>query len=239
MAVNVASTEFNQRLSEFVRISIAADKSYIAARVAFWRLVGFGILVFGIGTAIGVGFYGYSYVNGNSDTLALFSSAFSNALSEVELRASAEGIVQVEPHEISLAKGQTIFIDNNSRLHLDPAAKIEVGGEIQVQTPSISIPQSTPARAPPKVPMITNFTVFKKVPFDGGSVMTGWVFLTSAQKAPTSQYCYYTTNAETSGLDVVLDIAEDQKIEKPKTIPQGFDMLAAFNRCVWFKSGRS
>jgi len=87
--------------------------------------------------------------------------------------------------------------------------------------------------------MITNFTVFKRVPFENGHVMTGWVFLTSAQKAPTSQYCYYTENAEASGLDVVLDIAQDQKIEKPKTMPKGFDMLAAFNRCVWLSSERS
>jgi hypothetical protein len=239
MIVNIASTEFNQRLSELIRSSITADKSFIDAKVAFWRLVGFGIFVFGIGAAIGVGFYGYSYVNGNSDTLTLFSSTFSKALSEVQLRASAEGIVQVEPHEISLAKGQTVFIDNSSRLNLDPAATIQVGGEIQVQTPLISVPQSTPARAPSKVPMISNVTVFKKVSFDNGSVMTGWVFLTSTQRAPTSQYCYYTASADTSGPDVVLDIAQDQKIEKPKTIPKGFDMVAAYSRCVWFKSERS
>ena len=232
--MNIASTDFNERLSQLIHNSITANKSYIAAKVAFWRLVGFGILVFGIGTAIGVGFYGYSYVNGNSDTLALFSSTFSKALSEVQLQASAEGIVQVEPRELLLAKGQTILLDRNSRLHLDPEAQIQVGGEIQVQTPSISVPQSTPTRVPSKIPMITNFTVFKKVPFENGSVMTGWVFLTSAQKAPTSQYCYYTESADNSGL--VLDIAEDQRIEKPKIMPKGFDMLAAFNRCVWFRS---
>ena len=33
---------------------------------------------------------------------------------------------------------------------------------------------------------------------------------------------------------VALDIAEDQKLLTPKSVPQGFDMLAAFNRCVWF-----
>jgi hypothetical protein len=236
MVANIIPSEFNRRLAELIRSSIVADKSYVAARVAFWRFVGFGIVVFGIGTSIGASFYGYSYVNGNSDTLTVFSSTLSNALSEVQITASAEGVVEVEPREVSLAKDQTISIDRNSRLHLDPGAQIQVGGEIQVQTPSISVPQSTPSRAPPKVPMITNFTVFKRVPFESGHVMTGWVFLTSAQKAPTSQYCYYTKNAEASGLDVVLDIGEDQKIETPKTIPKEFDMVAAFNRCVWFKN---
>jgi hypothetical protein len=83
-------------------------------------------------------------------------------------------------------------------------------------------------------PTISNFTVFKRVPFEQGMIMTGWVFLTSAQKAPSAQFCYYTQNADTFG-NVDLDIAKDQKMEMPRTIPEGFDILAAFNRCVWFK----
>ena len=147
--MNIVSTEFNRRLGQLIRNNMIVDRSYIAARVTFWRLVGCGIFVFGVGTSIGVGFYGYSYVNGNSDTLAVFSSTLSRALSEVQLTASAEGLVQVEPRAVSLAKDQTISIDSNSRLHLDPAAQIQVGGEIQVQTPSISAPPSTPVHAPP------------------------------------------------------------------------------------------
>jgi hypothetical protein len=40
------------------------------------------------------------------------------------MRASAEGTVQVEPREVALAKGQTIALDSNSRLLLDPESKI-------------------------------------------------------------------------------------------------------------------
>jgi hypothetical protein len=236
MAVRIPLSEFNQRLSEFIRSRINADRSYFAARVAFWRLVGLGILAFSVGAAIGVGFYGYSYVVGNSDNLALLSSEFSKALSTVELRTSAEGVVQVEPHEISLAKGQTITFDSNSRVVLDPTAKIQVNGEIQVQAPSISAPQSaTTPKVPSMVPSITNFTVFKRVPFDNGSVVTGWVFLTSIQKAPSTQYCYYTESGDISDVDIILDIAENQNMETPKTKPKSFDMTAAFARCVWFK----
>ena len=235
MAVRVPLTEFNKRLSEFIRSRIGADRAYIAGRVAFWRLIGLGIVAFSIGAAIGVVLYGYSYVSGNSSNLTLFSSEFSKALSTIEMRASAEGVVQVEPHEISLAKGQTITFDSNSRVLLDPTANIQVGGEIQVQAPSISVPQGTSPRAPPKNPTITNFTVFKRVPLGDGSVMTGWKFLTSNQKAPSNQYCYYTENSDISDVDIVLDIAENRKMETPKTMPKGFDMVAAFNRCVWFK----
>ena len=56
-----------------------------------------------------------------------------------------------------------------------------------------------------------------------------------AQKAPSNQFCYYTEHANMFG-NVDIDIARDQKMETPETGPRGFDMLAAFNRCVWFKS---
>jgi hypothetical protein len=233
MTVNLSATELNQRLSALVRNSVAADQFHIFGKATFWRLVGLGILAFGLGTAIGVGFYGYSYVRGDSDNLTLLSSTFSKALSEVQIRASAEGIVELEPHEIALAKGQTIAFDNNSRLFLDPEARIRADGEIAIQAPSISLPQNTSASS--RVPTITNFTVFKRVPFENGVIMTGWDFLTSNQKAPSSQFCYFSENADTSGLNVVLDIARDRNMETPRTIPKGFNILAAFNRCVWFK----
>jgi len=235
MVVRIPLSEFNERLSEFIRSRIGADRAYIAGRVVFWRLTGLGIVAFGIGAAIGLAFYGYSYVVGNSGNLTLLSSELSKALSTVELRAAAEGLVQVEPHEISLAKGQTVAFDSNSRVRLDPTANIQVNGEIQVQAPSISSPSGTSPRVPPRTPTITNFTVFKRVPFGNGVIMTGWVFLTSIQKAPSSQYCYYTENTDISDVDIVLDIAENQKMETPKTVPKGFDMVAAFSRCVWFK----
>jgi hypothetical protein len=233
--VNIAPTEFNRRLGDLLRNAVAADESYVQGKAAFWRFIGIGILAFGLGAAVSLILFGYSYITARSDNMSLLSSVFSSALSQVQLQASGEGSVHLDPHEISLAKGQTVSFDRNSRLVLDPAAKIQVSGEIQVQTLSISAPQNAPVRTAARIPQITNFTVFKRVPFADGVVMTGWVFLTSTQKSPTSQYCYYTLNGETSGLDVIFDIAEDQKIEAPKTAPKGFDMLSAFNRCVWFK----
>ena len=41
-------------------------------------------------------------------------------------------------------------------------------GEIKIQGPSISVPQATPSRSASSIPTITNFTVFKSVPFDKG-----------------------------------------------------------------------
>jgi hypothetical protein len=170
-----------------------------------------------------------------SDNLNILSSTFSKALSEARLQATAKGTVQLEPHEISLAKGQTVSFDNNSRVLLDPAAKVLANGELTVQAPSISVPQGASQKSTSKIPVITNFTVFKRVPFEKGSVLTGWMFLTSVQKYPTEQYCYYTVSSELSGADAVVYIGRDQKPETSVKAPQDIDMIAAFDRCVWFK----
>jgi hypothetical protein len=228
--------KLNQRLANAVRYSVAADRFYIAGKAGFWRLVGVGLIGLGVGAAVGIGFYGYSFVSRSSENLNSLSSAFSKALSEVRLRATAEGTVQLEPREIVLAQGQTISLDPNSRLLLDPSAKVLADGEIKIQGPSISLPPATPSRSASTIPTITNFTVFKSVPFDKGTVQTGWIFLTSAQRSPTDQYCYYTEASDTPGRNVMLDIGTNEKMEKPKILPNSFDVVAAFRNCVWFRA---
>ncbi len=229
-------SELNERLASAVRCSVAADRFYIGAKAGFWRLVGAGLFVFGLAGALGIGFYGYSYVSRNSDNLGTLSSILTKALNEAQLRAVAKGTVTIDPHEITLAKGQTVAIDPNSRLLLDPSAKVLAEGELQVQVPSISVPRMSRPQSGPIVPTITNFEVFKSVPFDKGVVMTGWLFLTSTQRSPTAQHCYYTERAETPEAYIDLDIGKDGQRDAPKTKPKDFDFDAAFDRCVWFKS---
>jgi hypothetical protein len=234
MTVAISSTDLNGKLSELVRDRLGADQFYVAGRAAFWRLVGLGAIAFGLGTACGVALFGYSYIRGNSNNLDLLSSALSKALSEVHWQASATGTVQVEPNTLVLAKDQTVSLDPQSRVLLDPAAAIRADGEITVQAPSVSAPSNAAvASASSRARVISNFTVFKRVPLNNGYIVTGWIFLTSGQKAPSTQYCYYTRNVDAFNVD--LDIAKDQTLAAPKTVPEGFDVLAAYNRCVWFR----
>jgi hypothetical protein len=233
--MNLIPTDLNQRLANAVRYSVAADRSYIAGKSGFWRCIGVGFIGLGLGAAVGLGFFGYSHITQNSDNMTILSSTFAKALSEARLQAAAEGTVQLEPHEIYLAKGQTVSFDSNSRVLLDPAATVTANGELTVQAPSISLPQQASQKPASQIPIITNFTVFKRVPFEKGGIYTGWMFLTSVQKYPTEQYCYYTESSELSGVDAVVYVGKDQKPEASVQPPQGFDMMAAFDRCVWFK----
>jgi hypothetical protein len=226
-------TKLNFQWTEAIGNRIAAELSNISGRASFWRSVGLGVIGLGIGSALGLIFAGYSFVTRNSDNQALLSSAIVAALNDVQLRGTAEGTVQLDPHEVLLAKGQTITISPDSRLHLDPNAKVLAEGDIRVQLPSISVPQAASPRANGKIPTITNFTVFKSVPFDKGSVSTGWIFLTSAQRTPTSQYCYYIERDDDPDVSVKIDIADDGVVEPSKT-SASFDFATAFKKCVWF-----
>jgi len=234
--MNLVPTDLNQRLANAVRYSVDADRFYIGGKAGFWRLVGIGTLVFGIGSAIGIGCYGYSFVARNKVDLASFSSILSKALSDARLKVVAEGTVQIQPKELALAPNQTISLDNKTRVAIDPNARVRADGEITIQGPAISTQQLGSNRAPSAIPNIVNFTVFKSVPFEKGTVQTGWIFLTSAQRVPTEQYCYYTEESETPGRNVMLDIGQDEKLEAPKILPKNFDIAQAFSRCVWFQT---
>jgi hypothetical protein len=233
--MNLLPSKLNEKLAGSVQNKLAAEMFYISGKSGFWRSIGVGLIGLGVGCAAGLGFYGYSFVTRNDNNLALLSAAFSKALSEVQLRGLAEGTVQFEPREIALSKGQTITFDPTSRLQLDPSAKVIADGDIRIQTPNISVPQSTAVRAKGIAPIITNFTVFKSVPFEKGAVQTGWKFLTSAQRSPTTQYCYYRETGDNPDVSVRISVGLDEKIRPSKGIPKSFDIAAAFDKCVWFK----
>jgi hypothetical protein len=233
--MKLLSSKLNQTLAASVHHKLSAEMFYVSGKSGFWRAVGVGLIGLGVGSAVGLGFYGYSFVTRNDNNLAMLSAAFSKALSEVQMHGSAEGAVKFEPHEIALSKGQIITFDPTSRLQLDPSAKVFADGDVRIQIPNISVPQSATPRSKGIAPTITNFTIFKFVPFEKGVVQTGWKFLTSAQRSPTTQYCYYKETGDNPDVSVRIDVGLDEKIQPSKSISKSFDITAAFNKCVWFK----
>jgi hypothetical protein len=231
--MNLLPSKLNQALAASVQNKLSAEMFHISGKSSFWRAVGVGLVGLGVGSAVGFGFFGYSFITRNESNLTTLSAAFSKALSEVQLRGTAEGVVQLEPHEIALSKGQEITFDPTSRLQLDPSAKVIADGDLRIQIPNISIPQSAAPRSKGIAPTITNFTIFKAVQFEKGIIQTGWKFLTSAQRSPTTQYCYYSEIGENPDVSVRIDVGLDEKIQPSKS--KSFDIAAAFDKCVWFK----
>jgi hypothetical protein len=214
---------------------MSAELSVVSGRSGFWKAIGVGVLGFGIGTATGIGFYGYSFVSRTSGQMEIFSSALQKALSTVEIHGTADGKIEITSPELTLAKGATVSLDSSSRLSLDASAKVVADGEIRIQTPAISTPRTPTPKNAAQTKTIANFTVFKSVPFEQGNVLTGWIFLTSAQESPTQQYCYYNEKGDNSDLAIRIDLATDGVPEVNKTAPKAFDAIAALAKCVWFK----
>lgn len=229
------STPLNQNLAEAVSNRISAEMSAISGRAAFWKAVGVGMLGLGVGAALAIGFYGYSFVTRNGSQLDVLTSALEKSLAQVELHGTAEGRVEVASPGLILEKGATVSIDPTSRLLLDPGAKIIADGEVRIQMPNISTPRGPTPKSAAQTKTIANFTVFKSVPFDQGTVLTGWIFLTSAQESPTQQYCYYNERDENSDTAIKIDLAVDGSPEASRATPRAFDTAAALSRCVWFK----
>ena len=234
--MNLVPTELNQKLASTVHYAVSAERFYIQGKSGFWRLVGIGLVLFGLGAAGGIALFGYANITRALQTNGELAGMISKALSDTRITATGDGMVTLEPHELTLASGQTVSIDPNSRLLLDPFARVLANGEITIQGPAISAPAGGQGRSLSQIPDIVNFTVFKGVSFGKGAVQTGWIFLTSAQRSPTQQYCYYTEASETPGRNVMLDIGFDGKIETPKLLPENFDLEAAFRNCAWFRS---
>lgn len=228
-------SKLNETLAGVLQSRVAAEMFLIVGKSGFWRAIGLGFIGLGLGAAVGLGFFGYSLVLHKERTLDALSSSLVKALSEVHLRGTASGNVRFEPNVVSLVPGQSLALDPTSRVRLDPGAKVLADGEIRVQMPSISLPQAVTAKPKKASPTIANFTVFKSVPYEKGSVTTGWRFLTSAQRTPTSQYCYYQEKGDNPDVAVRIELGMDEKVQPSKTMSKSLDTAAAFNKCVWFK----
>ncbi|WP_315705910.1 MULTISPECIES: hypothetical protein [unclassified Bradyrhizobium] len=228
-------TSLNEELSAAIKSRIGAEEFYILGRSGFWRAIGVGFIALGLETTIGLGLYGYSSVTRSEENLSVMAAAISKALADIQVRGSAIGTIEIQPSEIRLARDQTVILDESSRIRLDPATKIFADGEMRVQAPTVSVPLTVTPRARTTTPTITNFTVFKSVPFDKGSVQTGWVFLTSAQKFPTTQYCYYTESGDNPDVSLRIELGKDEQSENEKNVPAKFALAAAFAKCVWFR----
>ena len=89
---------------------------------------------------------------------------------------------------------------------------------------------SNPNPPPNNNRVVTNYTIFKSVPFGSGKVSTGWVFSSSEQATPESQYCYYSPNPG----EVVREVMTLVSGGQITSYAQQGDGPAQLAQCVWF-----
>jgi hypothetical protein len=235
--VKISSSRLNANLANSLDERISAELKFIDGQSFFRKSIGLGLAGLGVGVAIAAVLVGYSYVADSRTTSDKIAAAISKSLSQVELHGQAVGNVDIHPSEVRLAPDQKVTLSPDSRLKLDPSAKIRAEGSMRIQLPTISTTSAqSNQKTAPKAQPITNYTIFKSVPFQSGTVSTGWRFLTSTQKEPTNQYCYFTERSDDADVAFKIDVGDDGRMTKDK-VPTTFDLAAAFERCVWFRKG--
>ncbi len=208
--MELPNTAENRVLASTVNARIRSDARLLNARAALYRLAGIGILCALTGVGIGAAFYGYSYANDPTFPTAKVANTVAEALSKVTFKT--EGIVKLDPES-------TVGLGSRSEVPTPTAAQLGAG----------ATPES-------KASVLTNFTVFKNVPFGSGQVVTGWNFTSSEQKSPSHQYCYYSEQLDGTS-KVTVDLGENGRALPQAKARSNVDPTVAYSNCVWFKAG--
>jgi hypothetical protein len=209
--MELPNTEENRVLASTVNARIRSESRKQNAQAAMYRSAGMGILLALAGVGVGAAFYGYSWISDPTSQTDKIARTVAAAMSTVTFKT--EGTVK-----------------------LDPESKLEVaGGRSEVPTPT-EAQLGAGATPESKAAVLTNFTVFKNVPFNQGQVVTGWNFTSSAQKSPAHQYCYYSEQLDGTS-KVTIDLGENGRMMPQSKARANVDPNLAYANCVWFKGG--
>ena len=210
--MEIPATAENRVLASAVNARIKSDARLHNAQAALYRLAGLGLAVALTGAGIGAALYGYAQTRGPAADAEVVAQAVAAALSGLTLKA--EGTVKLDP---------------DARLATGGGGPSEVPRPTEAQLGGGAVPVSQAA-------VLTNFTVFKNVPYGSGQVVTGWNFTSSDQKAPAHQYCYYSEQIDGTS-KVTIDLGENGRSVAQTRGRANVDPRVAYSNCVWFKGG--
>jgi hypothetical protein len=233
MNSNLINNTEARLIRDTIRNSVQAKLIYNNACQAMWRQVGIGAAVCLIGLSVGLISYGYNSADSEANTEKLLANAFEEAFSKVRLNVETSGQLSLTPSQVSLKPGATVSIAPSSVIHVEQDKPLKVSGTINNASTDLNNNETGKTRNNEKIP-VKDFTVFKYVPYSGGTVVTGWYFKTSMQENPTSQYCYITGEISETGSNMTT-IAKDRIPTKEDSI-FGSDYSEALSKCIWYKA---
>jgi hypothetical protein len=201
--MEVANTLPNRALVQAVNSRITADAVMLRAKSSLCRLTGVGAMCALLGIGAGAAFFGYSYVHDPRTSAEKMATAFGEALEKSTIRTTGEvkldpqAMVRLDSKDATVrldTKDATVRLDTkDATVRLDANAKVTVSGN-----PYGDVPRPTPDQLRPNTPpstnarVVTNYSVFKRVAYSKGAVVTGWSFSSNEDAAPSYEYCYYT-----------------------------------------------
>jgi hypothetical protein len=221
-------------LAAVINSRLAAE-ARIAKAIAFgWLCGGTAIALCLTGLGVAAALYGYSFILSVKPAAEQTAKALVQAFERAELKTTVSGVMSLSPNtELRLASGQTVKLNEDAMVRLDPNASVRVVGDIKMPTPSPEQLRVNTPNESDELPF-TSYTIFKTVNYGSGAVQSGWAYDLSDTTRPKYQYCVY-RQAFDKGLAGKISLAENGFPRKPPSaerLPFNFDEAVA--NCIWF-----
>jgi hypothetical protein len=235
----MSSHDDNNGIGAFAAVinSRLASESRIAGAISFaWLCGGWAIACCLVGAGFALAFWGYSFMVSVAPAAELTAKALGDAFKRAELKTIVSGSMSLSPDsELTLAKGQTVRLQEGALVKLDPSSSVRIVGDLKVDVPQPSKQQlQLDATTESKELPFTRYTVFNTATFGSGTVVTGWGFELSDTTRPTYQRCYYEQFLD-KGIAATQTVAINGSPRRPSALNKlTFDFDGAFANCIWF-----
>jgi hypothetical protein len=237
--MEVMNTEGNRELAAAVNARMAADSRIVNAKAAMHRLYGISALTLALGAGVGLAALGIARIYDKSTSADVIAVALSTALKDVTLKT--EGEVRLDPKAVvgmaddavvGMAPNSTVALAPGGIVSLDPKSKIGISGAPSSGSEaSIRERQQEFQKGGSKV--VSNFTRFHSVEWNGATIMTGWEYGSSEDDAPRSQFCY-TMVKNGDGNAIRIDLGWNGVTVPTRSVY--VNVPAAAEKCFWTAS---
>jgi hypothetical protein len=181
-------------------------------------------------------FCGYSHMISVKPAAELTARALVDAFERTRLTTVVSGSMSLAPNsELKLAAGQTVRLNDNAIVKLDPASSVRIVGNLKIDVPQPSKQQlQLDNKGKSDELPFTDYTIFRDVSFEKGYVVTGWNYELSDTTRPKSQICYYQQNLQ-RGLTAKVTLAVNNSPQRPSALTKvSFNFEGAVANCIWF-----
>jgi hypothetical protein len=218
---------------DVAKTKLFADIELGHAKTSLCHFGGAGLLAAMLGAGIGLACFGYSYVVDGRAQAQKMADAMIQALEKAHLTTTGE-VKLADGSIVGLAPGGQVTLAPNSTVRVDPSSQVKITGTVMADARPISSVPTIQTSPTPETKVVTQYTIFKTVSFEKGSVVTGWRFDNSKQINPADQYCYYDEPANDK-THVRIDLGENGTMLANLKPRVGLDLTAAFGNCNWFR----
>jgi hypothetical protein len=139
---------------------------------------------------------------------------------------------------VTLADGQRVMLADGGHVTASGIVGVSPDSTVRAVMPEMPRPTAAQIQADAKpdsgAPVVSNFVIFKKVPYATGEVQTGWQFADSNAKAPAFQWCLFVAEEPDNTRREIRLGLDGRRVDLPNASPfSGVDLQAAFASCVW------